>query len=137
QCRHIPGTMQRVTEAFHGTKGTAPQPGHILDASGKVIYRHDYEGDRNPYQVEHDELFAAVAAGDYKFADAEMGAVATMTAIMGRMATYSGKVIEWEEALASNVDLMPRRFAWDADPPVLPDAEGRYPVPIPGSYEPV
>ena len=32
QCRHIPGTMQRVSEAFHGTKGTAPQPGQILDA---------------------------------------------------------------------------------------------------------
>ena len=132
QCRHIPGTLQRVTEAFHGTKGTAPQPGQILDASGKMIYRHDAEGDPNPYQVEHDVLFDAVEKGEYRFADAEMGAVATMTAILGRMATYSGKIVEWDEALNSNVDLMPKRFAWDAAPPVLPDAHGNYPVPVPG-----
>ena len=137
QCRHIPGTLQRVTEAFHGTKGTAPQPGQILDASGKMLYRHDAEGDPNPYQVEHDVLFDAVEKGEYRFADAEMGAVATMTAILGRMATYSGKIVEWDEALNSNVDLMPKRFAWDAEPPVLPDADGRYPVPIPGTNQPV
>ncbi len=137
QCRHIPGTLSRVTEAFHGTAGTAPQPGQILDASGKVLYRHDAEGDPNPYQAEHDELFAAVAAGDYTFADAETGAVATMSAILGRMATYSGRVVEWDEALNSNVDLMPKVFAWDAEPPVLPDAQGRYPVAIPGTNQPV
>ena len=59
-------------------------------------------------------------------------AIATMTAILGRMATYSGRVVEWDEALASDLSLMPTRFAWDAPPPVLPDADGRYAVPVPG-----
>ncbi len=132
QCRHMPECMNRVSEAFHGTKGTAPEPGVLLDVAGNVLFKHRDKEDPNPYQVEHDELFAAIAAGEHKYADAEMGAVATMTAIMGRMATYSGRVVEWDEAMQSNLSLMPERFAWDADPPVLPDEHGRYPVPMPG-----
>ncbi len=132
QCRHIPGCMNRVSEAFHGTKGTAPAPGEILDASGNTIYKHDGKGDLNPYQVEHNELFEAIANGEYKFADAENGAIASMSAIMGRMATYSGQVIDWDAALNSDVNLVPERFAWDAAPPVLPDENGYYPVPTPG-----
>ena len=55
-----------------------------------------------------------------------------MTAILGRMATYSGQVIEWDEALGSDLSLMPERYAWDAPPPVNPDAHGRYPIAVPG-----
>jgi predicted dehydrogenase len=132
QCRHMPGCMNRVSEAFQGTLGSAPAPGEILDQWGHTVYKHRGKEDPNPYQVEHDELFAAVAAGEFKFADAKNGAIATMTAIMGRMATYSGNVVEWDHALASEVSLMPDRFAFDADPPVLPDEAGNYPIPVPG-----
>jgi myo-inositol 2-dehydrogenase/D-chiro-inositol 1-dehydrogenase len=132
QCRHIPGCMNRVSEAFHGTAGTAPRPGLIVSGSGHTLFEHDDADDPNPYQVEHDELFAAITAGEHAYADAELGATATMTAILGRMATYSGQVVEWEDALASELSLMPQRFAWDAPPPVLPDDDGRYPVPVPG-----
>jgi myo-inositol 2-dehydrogenase / D-chiro-inositol 1-dehydrogenase len=58
--------------------------------------------------------------------------LSTMTSIMGRMATYSGKVVEWDEALNSKIDLMPKVFAWDANPPTLPDKDGRYAIAIPG-----
>ncbi|MFQ5571332.1 MAG: Gfo/Idh/MocA family protein [Rhodothermales bacterium] len=132
QCRHMPDCMNRVSEAFHGTRGTAPKRGELYDMDGNTLFKHRGKDDPNPYQVEHDELFAAIAGGEYKYADAERGAIATMTAILGRMATYSGKVIEWEEALNSNLSLMPERFAWDADPPVLPDENGYYLIPTPG-----
>ncbi len=132
QCRHIPDCMNLVSEAFHGTSGTAPSPGELYDASGAAILKHNSKDDPNPYQVEHDELFAAINAGEFKYADTENGAIATMSSIFGRMATYSGKVITWDEAMASDLDLMPEKFAWDADPPVLPDAEGRYEIPMPG-----
>jgi myo-inositol 2-dehydrogenase / D-chiro-inositol 1-dehydrogenase len=49
-----------------------------------------------------------------------------MTAVMGRMATYSGKVITWEEATSSELRLGPDRYAWDAEPPAKPDATGAY-----------
>ena len=58
-----------------------------------------------------------------------------MTAMMGRMATYSGKQIKWEDALNSKVTVMPEKFAFDADPPTLPDADGHYALPIPGVYK--
>jgi len=132
QCRHIPDCMNRVSEAFHGTSGTAPSPGDIIGRAGNVIYNHRDRDDPNPYQVEHDLLFEAVANGDYKYEDAENGAVASMTSIMGRMATYSGQIIEWDEAINSDLNLMPQRYAWDADPPVMPDENGQYPIAVPG-----
>ena len=132
QCRHMPNTMSRVTEAFHGTNGTAPRPGQLVSASGHTLFQHDSREDKNPYQVEHDELFASVAAGQYKFADAENGARATMTAILGRLCTYSGQSIEWDDAISSEISLMPKTFAWDANPPVMPDANGRYAIAVPG-----
>ncbi|TDI74782.1 MAG: twin-arginine translocation signal domain-containing protein [Bacteroidetes bacterium] len=132
QCRHMPDCQNRVTEAFHGSNGTAPKPGLILSSSGHVLFEHDGQNDLNPYQVEHDELFGAIAAGDYKFADAERGATATFTAILGRMATYSGQIQEWDTAIQTEGSIMPETYAFDADPPVMPDAEGNYPIPVPG-----
>ena len=55
-----------------------------------------------------------------------------MTSIMGRMATYSGQVIDWDKAINSGLNIMPEKFAFDAMPPLLPDANGLYPVAIPG-----
>lgn len=132
QCRHMPNTARRVSEAFHGTNGTAPRPGQLVSASGHSLMEYDADGDPNPYQVEHDELFAAIAAGEFKFSDAERGARASMTAIMGRMATYSGQIVEWDEALGSNLSIMPERYDFNANPPIMPDANGRYPVAQPG-----
>lgn len=132
QCRHQPGTMSRVTEFFQGTNGSAPRPGVLLTRSGHELMKYDDRKDPNPYQVEHDELFEAIAKGEFRFTDAENGAKATMTAILGRMATYSGKVIEWHDALNSNLNLMPQRLAWDAQPPVLPGKDGMYPCAVPG-----
>jgi myo-inositol 2-dehydrogenase/D-chiro-inositol 1-dehydrogenase len=39
-------------------------------------------------------------------------------AIMGRMATYTGQEITWEQALNSQEDLSPDKYDWDAKPPV-------------------
>jgi len=132
QCRHIKGCGNRVSEAFHGTNGSAPKPGVIKTKSGYKIMDYNDKKDPNPYQVEHDLLFAAIAKGEYKFADAENGAKATMTSILGRMATYSGQVVEWDDAINSNIDLSPAKYDWNANPPVMPNAEGYYPIPVPG-----
>ncbi|WP_149244802.1 Gfo/Idh/MocA family protein [Dyadobacter sp. 32] len=136
QCRQFEGTWNKVDEAFVGTKGRIDSFERkrtvLKDYKGGVIYQHDDKGDKDPYQVEHDELFAAVAKGEYKFADAENGAKSTMTAIMGRMATYSGKMIKWDEALNSNINLFPDKLAWDASPKILPGPDGLYPVAVPG-----
>ena len=133
QCRHIPGTMSKVDELITGTKGKIfCDAASIKDHSGKILFQYDKEKENNPYQTEHDELFAAIAKGEYKFADTENGAKSTMTSIIGRMATYSGQVIEWDKTLASGISIMPKEFDWNAMPPVIPDENGYYPVATPG-----
>lgn len=133
QCRHIPGTMSKVDELLIGTKGKIQcGAANILDAKGNVIYQFDLQKENNAYQTEHDELFAAIEKGEYKFADAENGAKSTMTSILGRMATYSGQVIEWDQALNSGLNLQPKAYDWNALPPVVPNEEGYYAVAVPG-----
>jgi predicted dehydrogenase len=134
QCRHIKNCWSQVNEVVIGTKGKVNfGPGLMSGKGGKVIYQHDENGDPNPYQVEHDLLFAAIESGEYKYADTENGAKSTMTSILGRMATYSGKMVTWDEAIGSDVSLMPQQYAWDAIPPVVPDSSGNYPIPVPGA----
>lgn len=132
QCRHIKGCMNRVSESFMGSNGMAPEPGELVTPKGYTLWKHRGRNDPNPYQVEHDELFEAIAKGEYKYADTENGAMSTMSAILGRMATYSGQELTMEEALNSNVSIMPKKYAWDAEPPVKPDENGFYPVAVPG-----
>ncbi|WP_044173259.1 Gfo/Idh/MocA family protein [Flectobacillus major] len=133
QCRHIKGTWTKVDELIVGTKGKIMfDAGQIADYKGNTLFKHNASKDPNPYQVEHDELFEAIAKGQYKFADAENGAKSTMTSILGRMATYSGQVVSWDKAITSGISLAPKTFAWDADMPLKPDANGLYPVAIPG-----
>ncbi len=138
QCRHQPGTLSRVDEVFQGTKGTSftssGNKGILKDYNGGTIYSHRGAEDPNPYQVEHDELFAAINAGNV-INNAEYGAKSTLTAIMGRMATYSGQIITWEQALNSENQLVPEELSWDSEPPVKPDEEGNYPVPVPGQFK--
>lgn len=134
QCRHIPGTMSRVDELLVGTKGKIHcGAGKITDAKGNSVYQYPKsENEPDPYQTEHDELFEAIAKGEYKFADAENGAKSTMTSILGRMATYSGQMIEWDKAINSNLNIQPKVYDWNAATPTSPNADGFYPIAVPG-----
>jgi hypothetical protein len=81
--------------------------------------------------VEHDDLFHAIR-NNLPYFEIDYGASSTMTAILGRMATYSGKEIMWDAALNSEIVLAPDRFAWDAKPKAEIGPDGLYPMPIPG-----
>lgn len=134
QCRHIPGTMNRVDEVFQGTKGSLEiGKGSITDLEGNTLYKYPkkWGEDPNPYQVEHDHLFSSIRSGGV-IADAENGAMSTLTAILGRMATYTGKKITMDQALNSPLQLMPEEVSWETTPPSLPDADGYYAIPTPG-----
>jgi predicted dehydrogenase len=133
QCRHIKGTKSKVDELLVGTKGKVfCGDARITDLKGKVIYQFDKKTENQPYQAEHDELFAAIAKGEYKFMDTERGAKSTMTSILGRMATYSGQEVSWDRAINSGISLQPEVYAFDAKPPVTPDSQGLYAVAVPG-----
>lgn len=129
QCKHWDKTWSKVSETIVGTKGTATA-GVIKDHSGKIIWRFRGQNN-NPYQTEHDVLVQHINE-DKPINNAHYTAEATLTAIMGRMATYSGQEITWEQALNSDLDTMPKVLAWDADPGPKMGADGLYPAPIPG-----
>ena len=132
ECRHIDKCWNKVSEHAVGTKGLVDlDSGGRWSIKGANPWKFDNENQRDPYQQEHDDLFAAIRE-DKPYNEAERGAISTMTAIFGRMATYSGKMLEWDEAINSKIDLMPKSFAWDSNPPVLPDEQGFYPHAVPG-----
>ena len=88
-------------------------------------------GDDNPYQVEHNLLFKAVKFDTYQFDDVIHGANSTMTAILGRMATYSGQFLTWDQAMASDLKLVPDLNSFNDIAPVVPEVDGQNPVPVP------
>jgi myo-inositol 2-dehydrogenase / D-chiro-inositol 1-dehydrogenase len=131
-CRHIPGTWSSFSQHAHGTNGRADIEGHgnsEICALGQEPLR--WKRGEDGHQVEHDHLFAALAAGT-AYNEADWAVRSTMTAILGRMATYSGKVVKWDEAIDSTLSLAPKTFAWDADTPVKPQADGLYASAMPG-----
>lgn len=135
QCRHQPGTFSLVGEEFQGCNGSVSFTWRggsaIRDTKGNITYEHDPSNDLSPYQVEHNELFEAIRNGR-PINNAEYGAKSTLSGIMVRMASYSGKVITWDEAFNSTQILIPEILDWDDTPPTLPNKEGYYPIPIPG-----
>jgi len=131
-CRQISGCWGSFSEHAHGTKGYASIQGHgssklVVDGREPVVWRRGPDG----HQVEHDHLFAALLAGK-PYNECDKTVDSTMTAIMGRMATYSGKLVTWDEALNSQLDLMPKSWSWDAEAPVQPDKDGYYACAMPG-----
>jgi predicted dehydrogenase len=134
QCRHMTGCWASVAEYVIGSKGKADVSKGLIEVRGSEPWL--YRGAKtNPYQVEHDHLFDAIR-NDKPFNEGENGAISTMTAIMGRMATYSGKTVTWDEAINSQLALAPERYAFDATPPSLPGKDGIYPCAIPGVTKP-
>jgi len=130
-CRHMAGCWNQVGENVIGTKGKSqPNRQTII---GETRWRNREQSTRSSTQIEHDILFDAIVNGkQITNSTAENGAKSTMTAILGRMACYSGQMLEWDAALNGQKDLFPERLAWDATPKVLPDANGYYPRAMPG-----
>ncbi len=137
QCRHIKGCMNKIGEHIIGTKGKVEfegQTASVLDHKGKVLYRHRGKDDPNPYQVEHDQLFASIVEGK-PINDLQNGAEATLTTLLGRFASYSGQMVSRDEVLNSTRQLMPAEVQWNDMPPTLPDEKGFYPIPQPSKYK--
>ncbi len=101
-CRQITGCADAVGESVVGTLGRANPAGSI---EGLTSWR--YSGNAtNPYVQEHRDLLAAIREGR-PLNEARTVAEATLTAILGREAAYTGATITWQEILASKLDLSP------------------------------
>jgi len=130
ECRQQPGCFNSVSEHVVGTKGHCDVSGAKILGANPWHFKSD-EKPKDPYQQEHDDLFAAIR-NNQEYNEAVRGAESTMTAIFGRMAAYSGKELEWDAALASEVALMPAELGFDKPAPVNPGPDGYYQRAVPG-----
>jgi len=128
-CRTTAGCYDESSSLVLGTKGQAS----ITSARiwGEKNWR--WEGQCDPYQIEHDKLFAAIRSqtpincGDYM-------ARSTMITVMGQLSCYTGKEITWEQANASEYFYPPHPAECKdgMEPPAKPGDNGSYPTLIPG-----
>jgi myo-inositol 2-dehydrogenase / D-chiro-inositol 1-dehydrogenase len=121
QCRQQDNTWSDVSEHVHGTKGESNC------TSGR--------GGRNPYEQEHINLVEAIRK-DQPLNDGWHAAASSFTAVFGRMATYSGQEVHWDDAVKNGPNEMPETYAFDAQPPVTPDKDSNYRMAVPGEYRP-
>lgn len=115
-CRQQNGCYNEVGEIAIGTKGKAEVPGARI--SGETKWR--FSGPRpSMYQVELDELIASIRSGN-PIDDGEYMANSTMMTIMGRMVTYTGQALTWEQVTNSEEKLGPEKYEWGdvPEPPV-------------------
>ena len=132
QCRHIPGCWNSVSEFAHGTNGWADiSGGKIYNKKNEVVWKSP--AGENGWAQEHVDLFAQIRKGE-SHNEGDYGATSTMTSIMGRMATYTVKLLKWDQCLNSQVGLanFDSIDSFDDEAPIKPDEKGRYWIPTPG-----
>ena len=135
QCRQIQGCTRMIGEQVYGTAGSCDFGlGTILDRQGRVRWRCDSKPVRDDQgRQQFQDLFAALRCGERPH-EAAYAAESTMTAIMGRIATYSGKLVNWDDAFHRGPQLADTDALGSLDdtPPVLPNRTGDYDIPVPG-----
>jgi predicted dehydrogenase len=113
--RQSTGCFNGTLDFVMGTDGTlmlGSGPPRIETPDGKVKWQWQGE-EYDMYQKEHDVLFAAIRAGKPKNDDLNL-ATSTLLAMMGRHAAYSGQQVTWDQALNSQVSLVPKPVDWNA-----------------------
>ncbi|MDY7109596.1 MAG: gfo/Idh/MocA family oxidoreductase, partial [Planctomycetota bacterium] len=97
----------------HGTRGHA-STGRGTVIEGENAWR--FEGKNpNPYVQEHRDLIAGIVGEGKRLNEARRVAESTLTAIMGRMSTYTGQQVTWEQAMNSELHLAPPTYSFDVD----------------------
>jgi myo-inositol 2-dehydrogenase / D-chiro-inositol 1-dehydrogenase len=119
QCRQIAGCDGNVSEGVTGTQGSWASGGYRI--TGEKPWSFPRGNDNQPYDAEHVALYQSIRNGR-PINDLKNVAESTLTAIMGRMSAYTGKTVTWEQALNSQMNLMPRNLTWDMELPVAPVA---------------
>jgi len=87
----------------------------------------------NPYDLEWEDLIRAIRQ-DQPYNEVERGAMASLVTSMGRMAAHTGQVITLDQMLNCEHEFAPGvdQLTMDGPAPVKSDANGKYPIPMPG-----
>jgi predicted dehydrogenase len=144
--RYIPKCYTDFATFVHGTKCAAQFSGNIHAATvqmykdqrierSNITWRAEKEK-FDPWQAEWNSLLDDIR-NDRPHNEAKRAAYSNLAAIMGRAAVHTGKIVSWDEAMASDFKFCPNVDALTAESPapVRADAKGRYPAPIPGQWK--
>ena len=115
-CRQIENCANNVGEALVGTRGNSQVDRYTITGANPWK-RAERDDDPDPYVQEHADLIAAIR-GNNPLNELKTVAETTLTAIMGRMAGYTGQAVTWDEAMASQEVLMPADFSLESTIPV-------------------
>ena len=128
-CRTTTGCYDESSSIVLGSKGRASLL--ICRIWGQKNWR--WQGECDPYQIEHDKLFAAIRSGN-PINNGDYMTRSTLMTIMGQISSYTGKEVTWEEINQSDFAYAPKpEDCRDGmEPPVKPGPDGSYPVYIPG-----
>jgi myo-inositol 2-dehydrogenase / D-chiro-inositol 1-dehydrogenase len=134
-CRTTTGCYDEDSSLVFGSEGVADVKRCII--RGRKQWRWQPQNSdshqTNPYQIEHDRLFAGIRSGR-PVNNGDYMAASTMTTVMGQLSCYTGKEVAWEEVQQSAFFYPPKpEDCHDGmDAPVKPGPDGSYPVLIPG-----
>jgi len=129
-CRTQAGCYNNSADIIMGTKGTCYLGQSRIE--GETNWR--YEGPQNnPYDDEQKALIEAVRDNKPINSGSYM-ATSTMIGVLGQITCYTGKETTWDEAHQADLQYgpAPEESSFQTPPPVLPDATGHYPLPLPG-----
>ena len=128
-CRTTVNCYPDNSSVILGTKGRAS----LLRCRIQGETTWQWKGQCDPYQAEHDALFAAIRSGKPLHSGAYM-ARSTMICVMGQLSCYTGQEITWDQVQQSDFCYPPRpEDCHDGmEPPTRPGPDGTYPVPQPG-----
>lgn len=131
--RQIPRCYGSASAFAHGPKGFA-EIGNVgwgrVAIGGENPFEAPQENRRSPYNVQHSTLIRSIRGGEYAN-HLPYTAKATMAAILGKLATFSGKQMTWEEALNMESTFDVSKINWDFIPPTLPNEVGEYKITVP------
>jgi predicted dehydrogenase len=130
--RVMDGCANEVSEYVVGTEGYASCKNTIYDLKGNVVWKYQEPGQApgkskfNSYDQEHIDFVTAIRTNQ-PINEAEHLATSTLTAVMGRTAAYTGKLVTLDEIMESNERLGPTEYAMGPSPLI------KAAVPVPGS----
>jgi predicted dehydrogenase len=120
-CRQTPRSENNISEAVTGTRGTWTSGNQTITSHARERIWRFPGPNNNPYDDEHVALINSIRTGR-PINDLKNVTESSLTAVMGRMACYTGEAVTWDQALNSTQNLMPERLAWDMNLPVPPVA---------------
>jgi predicted dehydrogenase len=107
-CRQHNGATKRVGEKLVGTNGVSNPANNI---EGPNAYKYDGPV-INPKVQEHADLIASIRSGN-PLNEGRRVAESTLTAIMGRITTYTGREISWNWLMnSSKLKLGPDKYVF-------------------------